>query len=44
MKSVRLIEFLSTKSVLTDVLSDEDIIALFPYLRIETVDADTVLR
>ena len=44
MKSVQLIEFLSTKSDLNKVLNDDEIITLVPHLGIETIPADTVLR
>jgi methylglyoxal synthase len=44
MKTIQLIEFLSTSSDLSDVLSDEEIIAFAPNLGLKTVSADTVLR
>ena len=44
MKTIQLIEFLSTSSDLSDVLSDEEIIAFAPNLGLETVSADTVSR
>ena len=44
MKTIQLIEFLSTSSDLRDVLSDEEIIALVPFLDVETISAGSVIR
>ena len=44
MKTIQLIEFLSTSSDLSDVLSNEEVIAFAPNLGLKTVSADTVLR
>ena len=44
MKTIELIEFLSNSSDLRDVLSDEEIIALVPFLDVETISAGSVIR
>lgn len=44
MKTIQLIEFLSTRSDLKEVLNDEEIIALAGHLDLETISTGTVVR